>query len=146
MWTFWSSGRFSWTCCSYTGWETRSKTVLLERNSQLGGTTTTGGVCFPGLLFHAWGKQVIAGIGWELVAKSVEVDGRKLQDFTKVHRSHVPHHVDINGQLYSPSWPKKPCLDAGVSLAYYQFPEKVVETPEGWLVDVWTRCQLSIAL
>jgi alkyl hydroperoxide reductase subunit AhpF len=58
-----------------------AKTVLLERNSQLGGTTTTGGVCFPGL-FHAWGKQVISGIGWELVAKSVEVDGRKLQDFT----------------------------------------------------------------
>ena len=26
-----------------------AKTVLLERNSQLGGTTTTGGVCFPGL-------------------------------------------------------------------------------------------------
>ena len=29
-----------------------AKTALLERNSQLGGTTTTGGVCFPGL-FHA---------------------------------------------------------------------------------------------
>ena len=54
-----------------------AKTVLLERNSQLGGTTTTGGVCFPGL-FHAWGKQVISGIGWELVAKSVEIDGDPL--------------------------------------------------------------------
>ena len=31
-----------------------AKTVLLERNSQLGGTTTTGGVNFPGL-FHALG-------------------------------------------------------------------------------------------
>lgn len=111
-----------------------AKTVLLERNSQLGGTTTTGGVCFPGL-FHAWGKQVIAGIGWELVAKSVEVDGRQLQDFTKVHRSHVPHHVDINGQLYS-LLAEEACLDAGVSLAYYQFPQKVTETETGWLVDV----------
>ena len=111
-----------------------AKTVLLERNSQLGGTTTTGGVCFPGL-FHAWGKQVIAGIGWELVAKSVEVDGRKLQDFTRVHRSHVPHHVDINGQLYA-LLAEEACLEAGVSLAYYQFPDKVVQTPDGWLVDV----------
>ena len=34
-----------------------AKTVLLERNSQLGGTTTTGGVCFPGL-FHAWGNRL----------------------------------------------------------------------------------------
>ena len=111
-----------------------AKTVLLERNSQLGGTTTTGGVSFPGL-FHAWGKQVIAGIGWELVAKSVEIDGRELQDFTKVHKSHVPHHVRLNGQLYS-LLAEEACLDAGVSLAYYQFPQKVVETEEGWLVDV----------
>jgi len=111
-----------------------AKTVLLERNSQLGGTTTTGGVCFPGL-FHAWGKQVISGIGWELVKQSVEVDGRQLQDFTKIHKSHVPYHVDINGQLYS-LLAEEACLDAGVSLAYYQFPQKVVETQAGWLVDV----------
>ena len=111
-----------------------AKTVLLERNSQLGGTTTTGGVCFPGL-FHAWGKQVVGGIGWELVAKSVEVDGRKLQDFTKVHGSHVPYHVDINAQLYS-LLAEEACLDAGVSLAYYQFPQKVEQTADGWLVDV----------
>ena len=39
-------------------------TVLVENGSQLGGTTTTGGVSFPGL-FHAWGKQMIRGIGWE---------------------------------------------------------------------------------
>lgn len=111
-----------------------AKTVLLERNSQLGGTTTTGGVSFPGL-FHAWGKQIISGIGWELVAKSVEVDGRTLQDFTRVHKSHVPHHVRLNGQLYS-LLAEEACLDAGVSLAYYQFPQKVVQTEDGWLVDV----------
>ena len=111
-----------------------AKTVLLERNSQLGGTTTTGGVCFPGL-FHAWGKQIISGIGWELVSKSVEIDGRQLQDFTKVHRSHVPYHVDINGQLYA-LLAEEACLEAGVSIAYYQFPEKVVQTPDGWLIDV----------
>jgi hypothetical protein len=111
-----------------------AKTVLLERGSQLGGTTTTGGVCFPGL-FHAWGKQVISGIGWELVAKSVEVDGRQLQDFTKVYKSHVPYHVNINGQLYA-LLAEEACLDAGVSLAYYQFPQKVTQTADGWLVDV----------
>ena len=99
-----------------------AKTVLLERNSQLGGTTTTGGVCFPGL-FHAWGKQVISGIGWELVTKSKEIDNAKLQDFTVVHKSHVPYHVGINGQLYS-LLAEEACLDAGVSLAYYQFPRK----------------------
>lgn len=38
------------------------KTILLESGSQLGGTMTTGGVCFPGL-FYAWGKQIVGGIG-----------------------------------------------------------------------------------
>jgi len=111
-----------------------AKTVLLERNSQLGGTTTTGGVCFPGL-FHAWGKQVIAGIGWEIVKKSREVDCKPLQNFTLANKGHVYYHVDINGQLYS-LLAEEACLDAGVSLAYYQFPEKVVQTSKGWLVDV----------
>ncbi|MDD7985293.1 FAD-dependent oxidoreductase [Lentisphaera marina] len=111
-----------------------AKTVLLERNSQLGGTTTTGGVCFPGL-FHAWGKQLISGIGWELVKKSREVDCKPLQDFSVANKGHVYYHVNINGQLYS-LLAEEACLDAGVSLAYYQFPEKVSETADGWLVDV----------
>jgi hypothetical protein len=111
-----------------------AKTVLLERNSQLGGTTTTGGVCFPGL-FHAWGKQLISGIGWELAKKTREVDCKPLQDFSVANKSHVYYHVDINGQLYS-LLAEEACLEAGVSLAYYQFPEKVTEIADGWLVDV----------
>jgi flavin-dependent dehydrogenase len=35
-----------------------AKTLLVEHGSQLGGTTTTSGVSFPGI-FHAWGKQII---------------------------------------------------------------------------------------
>ena len=111
-----------------------AKTVLLERNSQLGGTTTTGGVNFPGL-FHAWGKQYIAGIGWELVAKSVEIDGKELPNFSKVPKSHPQHQVRINAHLYA-LLAEEACLEAGVSLAYYQFPQKIEETEGGWLVDV----------
>jgi ribulose 1,5-bisphosphate synthetase/thiazole synthase len=44
------------------------KTTLIESGSQLGGTMTTGGVVFPGL-FHAWGEQVIKGIGWSWYLK-----------------------------------------------------------------------------
>ncbi len=111
-----------------------AKTVLLERNSQLGGTTTTGGVCFPGL-FHAWGKQIISGIGWELVKKSRQIDGKPLQNFARSGKSHVYYHVSINGQLYS-LLAEEACINAGVSLAYYQYPEKIVQTSSGWLVDV----------
>ncbi|NBQ02675.1 MAG: FAD-dependent oxidoreductase [Opitutae bacterium] len=73
-----------------------AKTLLMERNSQLGGTTTTGGVAYPGL-FDAWGKQVISGIGWELVKESVELDGGKFPDFSKVPRAH--HHNQIHIML-----------------------------------------------
>jgi hypothetical protein len=43
--------------------------------------------------------------------------------------------VDLNGQLYS-LLAEEACLDAGVSLAYYQYPEKVTQIAQGWLVDV----------
>jgi choline dehydrogenase-like flavoprotein len=62
--------------------------LLVERGSQLGGTMTTGGVAFPGL-FDAWGKQIIAGIGWELVKESVELDKGTLPDFAKVPQRHL---------------------------------------------------------
>jgi hypothetical protein len=111
-----------------------AKTVLLERGSQLGGTTTTGGVNFPGL-FHAWGKQLISGIGWELIKKSRQIDGRRLQNFAVANKSHVYYHVNINAQLYS-LLAEEACLDAGASIAYYQFPETVTQTTDGWLVEV----------
>ena len=56
-----------------------AKTLLVEHGSQLGGTMTVGGVAFPGL-FHAWGKQVIGGIGWDLVRQTVELDGGRLPE------------------------------------------------------------------
>ena len=72
-----------------------AKTYLLERGSQLGGNTTTGGVSFPGL-FDAWGKQIIAGIGWELVKDVVTLDGGNLPDFSKVPDSHWMNQVHVN--------------------------------------------------
>ncbi|MFC1596503.1 FAD-dependent oxidoreductase [Planctomycetota bacterium] len=111
-----------------------AKTTLLEMGSQLGGTTTTGGVDYPGL-FHAWGKQVIAGIGWELVRKAVELDGGDMPDFSKIPRRHSLHQVRVNAQLYA-ALVEEACLESGVSLAYYQFPSAVKATAHGWLLDV----------
>lgn len=108
-------------------------TLILERNSQLGGTMTTGGVAYPGL-FDAWGKQVIAGIGWELVKESVELDGGTLPDFAKVPQRHWHNQVFINQFLYAILAEEK-CEAAGVQIAYYEFPQTVTRTDEGWQVD-----------
>ena len=110
-----------------------AKTVLVERGSQLGGTTTVGGVAFPGL-FHAWGKQVISGIGWELVSQSVAMDQGKLPDFAKPTRQHWRLQVHVNQFLYAILAEEK-CLQAGVTIAYYEFPLAVEKAPDGWLVE-----------
>jgi len=110
-----------------------AKTLLMERNSQLGGTTTTGGVAYPGL-FDAWGKQVISGIGWELVKESVELDGGKFPDFSKVPRVHHHNQIHINQFLYSILAEEK-CQEAGVEIAYYEFPTALTQTENGWQVD-----------
>ena len=110
-----------------------AKTLIVERNSQLGGTTTTGGVAFPGL-FDAWGKQVIAGIGWELVKESVELDGGTFPDFAKVPRAHHHNQVHTNQFLYAILAEEK-CAAAGVDIAYYEFPQAIAKTDRGWQVD-----------
>jgi len=110
-----------------------AKTLIVERNSQLGGTTTTGGVSFPGL-FDAWGKQVIAGIGWELVKESVELDGGKLPNFAKVPQRHWQNQVYTNQFLYAILAEEK-CAQAGVQIAFYEFPHAVTKTDDGWQVD-----------
>lgn len=111
-----------------------SKTVLLEFGSQLGGTTTTGGVSFPGI-FHAWGKQVIAGIGWELVQECVAMNGNFLPDFTIPHGRHHPkHQVYINGPLYTLLTEDK-CLEAGVDLRFYETPVRIRFKHDKWLVE-----------
>lgn len=107
--------------------------LLVERGSQLGGTMTTGGVAFPGL-FDAWGRQIIAGIGWELVKESVELDKGTFPDFSKVPQRHWQNQVFINQFLYAILAEEK-CEKAGVRIAYYEFPHAVTKTTDGWQVD-----------
>jgi len=114
-----------------------AKTVLVERGAQLGGTTTTGGVAFPGL-FHAWGKQIISGIGWEMVTDTVFLDGGSLPDFSlEINNTtvrHWRHQVYVNQFLYAILAEEK-CEKAGVEIAYYESPQSIVETKDGWQVD-----------
>jgi hypothetical protein len=114
-----------------------AKTLLVERGAQLGGTTTTGGVAFPGI-FHAWGKQIISGIGWELVLDAVLLDGGSLPDFSvEINNTtvrHWRHQVHVNPFLYAILAEEK-CGEAGVEIAYYESPEFITKTEEGWQVD-----------
>jgi hypothetical protein len=113
-----------------------ARTLLLERGSQLGGTMTVGGVAFPGL-FHAWGRQVIAGIGWELVRQTVELDDGTLPDFSvpAPPGRHWVHQVLINPYLYA-LLAEEACRQAGVEICYYEFPTGGAAAEDGWRIEV----------
>ena len=69
-----------------------AKTILVEKNSSLGGTMTTGGVNFPGL-FYAWGKQIIDGPCWDAVKRTVELSGAQFPEFR--YKSEIHWHEQI---------------------------------------------------
>ena len=79
-------------------------------------------------------RQVIAGIGWELVKESVELDGGTLPNFARVLQRHWQNQVYTNQFLYAILAEEK-CAQAGVEIAYYEFPQAVTKTDNGWQVD-----------
>jgi glycine/D-amino acid oxidase-like deaminating enzyme len=112
-----------------------ASTILVESGSMLGGTMTVGGVAFPGL-FHAWGRQIIAGIGWELVTETVKLNDGRLPDFSiPTGKSHPRHQVRVNPNIYALLAEEK-CLKAGVELRYYETPVKAEFAGGGWSVEV----------
>lgn len=108
-------------------------TVLIESGNQLGGTTTTGGVAFPGI-FHAWGKQIVGGIGWELVEDCVRLNGDSLPDFSIPPDHHWQQQVAVNAALYTLLAEEK-CLQAGVDIRYYETPTQVEFKKGLWRVE-----------
>lgn len=109
-------------------------TILVENGSQLGGTITTGGIAFPGL-FYAWGKQIISGIGWELVTDAVKLDDGKLPDFSvPTGKDHWKHQIHLNGCLYALLAEEK-CLEAGVQVRYYETPVDIQFKGKNWEVE-----------
>ncbi len=120
-----------------------AKTLLIEKTGMLGGTTTNGGVNFPGL-FHAWGRQVIAGIGWELVSRSVAEAGDTLPDFTDYKRGHWLLQVRVNAFLYA-ALADETAVAAGVDLLFHAMPAALAEAPggDGWDVTLCTKTGLT---
>lgn len=106
---------------------------LVEVGSMLGGTTTVAGVAYPGL-FHAWGKQIVAGIGWELVERSVLMDKGGLPDFTIPKESPWQHSIPVNAPLLS-CLAEETCLAAGVDLHFHELVLNAAAGGAGWSIE-----------
>lgn len=108
-----------------------AKTLLVEQAAMVGGNMTSGGVTWPGL-FHAWGRQVIDGCGWELVTNCVAVAGGSLPDFTHdVGAEHWKHQVRINAPLWV-ALAEEALAKAGVEIRYHTAPAAAKTTDDGW--------------
>lgn len=89
-----------------------AKTILIEKNSILGGTMTAACVNFPGLFF-AWGKQIIAGPCWEAIEKTIELGGAKMPQISFKPERHWHEQILVNRFVYTAVITGM-CRDAGV--------------------------------
>lgn len=115
---------------------------VVEMGSMLGGTTTVAGVAYPGL-FHAWGRQIAAGIGWELVERSVLMDKGSLPDFTVLKRNPWQHSVPVNAALLS-CLAEETCLTAGVELHFHELVLATKPLTDGWSVETAGKGQRRV--
>jgi choline dehydrogenase-like flavoprotein len=111
-----------------------ARCLLVEKNGMLGGTTTSAGITVPGL-FHAWGRQVIAGIGWELVSRAVRVAGGALPDFTDYHRAPNKLQVRVNGPIYA-ALLDEAVVTAGAALLLHTTLAAVRRDGDSWCVTL----------
>jgi len=109
-----------------------AKTILIEKNGILGGTTTTANVNFPGL-FHAWGKQIIGGACWEAIERTAALGGAVMPDFSIVPERHWQNQVLVNRFVFA-SVLDEMCIESGVKLHLHTMPAHVEENEDGVIV------------
>jgi hypothetical protein len=123
-------------CAAVQAARTGARTLLVEKSAMLGGTTTNGGVNAPSL-FDAWGRQVISGVGWELVTRVADEGGAKLPDFTKPGARQNSHAVFVSIPLYA-AVADQLVIDSGCELRLHTMLGELAWNGEGY--DV-TLCQ-----
>ena len=118
-------------CAAIQAGRAGAETVLIEKNGICGGTLTMCGINYPGI-FNAWGKQVIGGIGWELVRKTLEETGAEIPNFSKEEMTcHWQHQIRTNPVVFA-ALADQALLDAGVSIRFHTMPGGIVRDGGLW--------------
>jgi hypothetical protein len=120
-----------------------ARVALVEKNGILGGTAVVASVNFPGL-FHAWTKQVIAGIGWEVIEETVRRGGADLPDFSVQYagKKHPKHQIKVNRFVYSAVLDDY-CLKAGVHIRFHEMPVHIAYDRDSLCVLLACKTGLS---
>ena len=118
-----------------------ARTLLVERAGVLGGTMVTAAIHYPAS-FHAWGRQVIAGIGWELVRKTLEETGRPLPDPAASTGAAGLLHVEVDRAVFA-ALADDAVLDAGVEMLLHTMPAAAKYDGSGWDLTLCTKTGLE---
>jgi len=120
-----TAGVFAAIAAARTG----AKTLLIEKNSVLGGTMTVANVNYPGLFF-AWGKQIIDGPCWDSIERTAALGGATLPKISYQPEHHWEEQVLLNRFLYT-SVLFEMCAEAGVEVLCNAMLSDARETEEG---------------
>ncbi len=115
--------------------------LLVEKNAMLGGTMTVQGINAPAHFF-AWGKQIIAGIPWELVRTTLVESGQPLPAPAISAGTAKPRHVIIDRTVFAIVCDMA-VLAAGVELLFHVMPAAVAFEHDGWKVSLCTKTGLQ---
>ncbi|MFZ4534669.1 MAG: FAD-dependent oxidoreductase, partial [Alsobacter sp.] len=119
------------------------RTLLVEKNGVLGGTMTVAGVNYPNSFF-AWGRQVVAGIGWELVEKTLREMGcpDPRHEFAQ-HQGKAQHgsFVKIDIALLAAICDEM-TVAAGVKILFHTMLAGVQRVGESWVTTLCTKTGL----
>ena len=121
-----------------------ASTLLIEKQGILGGTLVVGGIPYPAS-FHAHGKQIIAGIGWELCRRTCEETGDPMTEPANatgwMQRSGILHQT-LNPAVFA-ALADEMLLQAGVDLLLHCMPATAVRRGELWSLELCTKTGLK---
>ncbi len=122
-------------CAAIQAARLHCRVCLVEKTGLPGGAITLSSIPEPGLFFAWNGKQVISGIGWELVSASLE-SGSILPDFTKFSMDkHFHFQVPIDPFVFACNCENE-FLKLGIDIKYHTMPGKVEKDLTDWRITL----------
>ncbi len=111
-------------------------TLLVEKNGMLGGTMTVAGINYPAQFFSC-GRQIVGGIGWELLCKTYAETGMPVPQPSEGSR-----HLPLDAALFA-CVADEAVLAAGVDLLFHAMPAAARFVDGAWSVEVCTKTGLT---
>lgn len=114
--------------------------LLVEKTGMLGGIMTQSGIAHPGI-FQMWGRQVIAGIGWEFICRTLREMGEPVPEPKITDEPHWKSQVRLNGPMVAMICDEM-VLESGAELLLHTMPAAVAREDNRWKVTLCTKTGL----